>query len=98
MRLKKASELKIKFSFSSMKKFFLSFFISCLMPAFVLAQLKGNPENVCRNGYFPRESNEYSIAKIFGEKGEKIYFYKMTETVRMMKTAAINAILFPAMK
>ena len=39
------------------------------------AQLKGNPENVCRNGYFPRESTNYRLAKIKGAAGDKIYFH-----------------------
>lgn len=39
------------------------------------AQLEGNPENLCRNGFFPRESSTYRLAKIKGAKGEKIYFF-----------------------
>ena len=30
------------------------------------AQLKGNADNICRNGYFPRESTNYRLAKIKG--------------------------------
>lgn len=41
----------------------------------VFAQLDGNPENWCRNGFFPRESESYATAKIKGKKGEKVYFY-----------------------
>jgi len=41
----------------------------------VFAQLEGNPENFCRNGFFPRESENYRLAKIDGKRGEKIYFY-----------------------
>jgi len=41
----------------------------------VFAQLDGNPENLCRNGFFPRESKEYKLARITGKKAEKIYFY-----------------------
>lgn len=41
----------------------------------VFAQLDGNPENWCRNGFFPRESENYSFGKIKGKKSEKIYFY-----------------------
>ena len=39
------------------------------------AQLKGNPDNVCRNGYFPRESTNYRLAKIKGAAGDRIYFH-----------------------
>jgi hypothetical protein len=39
------------------------------------AQLKGNPDNVCRNGYFPRESTNYRLAKITGAAGDRIYFH-----------------------
>ena len=39
------------------------------------AQLKGNAENICRNGYFPRESTDYRLAKIKGAAGDKIHFH-----------------------
>lgn len=45
------------------------------LTARVFAQLEGNPENFCRNGFFPRESETYKIAKIKGKQGEKVYFY-----------------------
>src|SRR4029078_10455263 len=37
----------------------------------ISAQLKGNPDNVCRNGYFPRESTNYRLAKIRGADGDR---------------------------
>ncbi|MGY4570077.1 MULTISPECIES: hypothetical protein [Bradyrhizobium] len=37
-------------------------------------QLKGNADNICRNGYFPRESTDYRLAKIKGAAGDRIYF------------------------
>jgi hypothetical protein len=43
------------------------------LPAF--AQLDGNPENLCRNGFFPRESSAYKLASVKGGKNEKVYFY-----------------------
>lgn len=46
-----------------------------ILTAQIFAQLEGNPENLCRNGFFPRESKNYKIAKIKGGKGEKVYFY-----------------------
>ena len=39
------------------------------------AQLKGNPDNACRNGYFPRESTNYRLAKIKGAAGDRIAFH-----------------------
>lgn len=41
----------------------------------ICAQIDGNPENFCRNGFFPRESQDYSIATVKGKKRERIYFY-----------------------
>lgn len=57
-----------------MKIFFL-LTILFLSPPAVLAQLEGNPENWCRSGFFPRESENYSLATIKGKKAEKVYFY-----------------------
>ncbi|HLL99739.1 MAG TPA: hypothetical protein VK400_01685 [Pyrinomonadaceae bacterium] len=39
------------------------------------AQLEGNPENLCRSGFFPRESAAYRLASVKGAKNEKVYFY-----------------------
>lgn len=39
------------------------------------AQLEGNPENWCRNGAFPADSEEYRIGTIKGTKGQRAYFY-----------------------
>ena len=50
-------------------------FSAIFLTAQVFAQLDGNPENLCRNGFFPRESNDYKIARINGKKSDKIYFY-----------------------
>src|ERR1043166_9446827 len=33
------------------------------------------PHNACRNGYFPRESTNYGLAKIKGAAGDAIYFH-----------------------
>lgn len=46
-----------------------------LLAAPASAQLKGNPENWCRNGHFPRESTDYKLARIKGAAGEKAYFH-----------------------
>jgi hypothetical protein len=57
-----------------MKAFKTLFFLLIFaFPAF--AQLEGNPENWCRNGFFPRESLEYKLASVKGGKNEKVYFY-----------------------
>lgn len=36
----------------------------------------GNPVNWCRNGLFPKDSENFRIAKITGAKNEKVFFYK----------------------
>ncbi|HEY8562911.1 MAG TPA: hypothetical protein VIL74_21210 [Pyrinomonadaceae bacterium] len=41
----------------------------------VFAQLEGNPENFCRNGFFPRESRDFKLARVAGKPNERIYFY-----------------------
>lgn len=57
-----------------MQTFKLLFFLFILtLPVF--AQLDGNPENLCRNGFFPRESSAYKLANVKGAKNEKLYFY-----------------------
>jgi Protein of unknown function (DUF3298)/Deacetylase PdaC len=41
----------------------------------------GNSVNICRNGLFPHDSENFSIAKIKGAKNEKIYFYDDSEDI-----------------
>src|SRR6185436_2607114 len=48
---------------------------SLLLTSPASAQLKGNPDNVCRNGFFPRESEAYRLAKIKGAAGDRVYFH-----------------------
>lgn len=60
----------MKFSKIIVLQIFL--FLSCVS---VFAQLEGNPENWCRNGFFPRESENYSLATVKGKKGERVFFY-----------------------
>jgi hypothetical protein len=48
---------------------------SLLLIAPASAQLAGNPERYCRDGYFPRESKQYRLAKIKGAPGDKAYFH-----------------------
>jgi len=63
-----------------MKKFTQNLAILFIVGGFILTaqvfgQIEGNPENMCRNGFFPRESKDYSLAIVKGKKGEKVYFY-----------------------
>lgn len=53
---------------------FLYIFFGVIFTVNSFAQLEGNPENFCRNGFFPRESKIYRLAKITGKAKEKIYF------------------------
>lgn len=59
-----------------MKKAIFLFILLSLnvIPAF--GQLDGNPENWCRNGFFPRESEKYKIGNIKAKKGERVYFLR----------------------
>lgn len=41
----------------------------------IFAQLEGNPENLCRNGFFPRESESYSIARVTVKRAARSYFF-----------------------
>lgn len=54
---------------------FLLMIFGFLLTEQVFGQIEGNPENYCRNGFFPRESSVYQMAKIIGKKGDRIYFY-----------------------
>ena len=71
-----------------MKVLFL-FAVLFLSTVSVFAQLDGNPENCCRNGFFPRESEDFSIGKIKGKKGEQVFIFTATlkKIVRTGKTA-----------
>lgn len=41
----------------------------------------GNPVNMCRNGLFPSDSDNFRIGKITGRRNEKIFFYKDDESI-----------------
>lgn len=53
--------------------------IFCLLSAAFatnsIAQIPGNPENFCRNGFFPRESADFRLADVIGKTGDRVYFY-----------------------
>jgi hypothetical protein len=62
----------------SRKRLALLLFMLCCVAATVRAQDEaegGNPANWCRNGAFTRDSKEFGIARIKGEKGARAYFY-----------------------
>ncbi len=61
----------------------------------IFAQLEGNPENWCRNGFFPRESGSYSIGKIKGKKGERVYFYSDNDDCPNGKNCRLKSYLIP---
>lgn len=58
-----------------MKLFILSTAVLLLFTVQTFAQMEGNPENLCRNGFFPRESSRYRLASVKGSKNEKVHFY-----------------------
>lgn len=58
-----------------MKKVLILLILLILSTISIFAQLEGNPENWCRNGFFPRESKDYSLGIVKAEKGERVYFY-----------------------
>ena len=39
----------------------------------------GDPANWCRNGAFTRDSKEFGLARVKGEKGARVYFYREEE-------------------
>ncbi len=39
------------------------------------AQIEGNPENWCREGFFPRESTDFMLGTVKGTRGSKLHFY-----------------------
>lgn len=41
----------------------------------VLAQMDGNPENWCRDGFFTRDSTDFTVAFAKGSKTKRAYFY-----------------------
>lgn len=71
----------------------LFFLLIFTLPAF--AQLEGNPENLCRNGFFPRESNEYKLANVKGAKNEKIYFYDDSRQCPNDKNCQLKSYVIP---
>lgn len=49
--------------------------IVLLFAATASAQLAGNPENWCREGFFTRDSEKFNIATVKGGRNVKAYFY-----------------------
>src|SRR4051812_5697651 len=85
-----------------MKRFLLNLLILLIVFGFIFAnqifaQLDGNPPNTCRNGYFPRESKDYQLARIMGKSGEKVYFYgDEREDCPQGKNCRLKSYLIPA--
>lgn len=57
-----------------MKRILFFSLVLQIFASFSFAQIEGNPENWCRNGFFPRESENYSIGNIKAKKGERVFF------------------------
>jgi hypothetical protein len=58
-----------------MIKIILAFCLLISTTVSSFAQRPGNPENWCRNGAFPHDSESFSIGTIKANKGEPIYIY-----------------------
>jgi hypothetical protein len=58
-----------------MKLFIICFTLLCVSLLPVFGQRGGNPENFCRNGAFPKDSEDFRVAKIKAAKGERVYFF-----------------------
>ena len=61
--------MKIKILFA------IIFTLGIFSPFTATAQLDGNPENWCRNGFFPHEKSNFNIGKLKAKRGERVYFY-----------------------
>ena len=46
-----------------------------IIPLSTFAQISGNPENWCRGGFFTRDSDQFSVAKVKGGRHVRAYFY-----------------------
>ncbi len=53
----------------------LGSFVIAIFAGFAGAQISGNPANWCREGFFTRDSNEFSIGVVKGVKTARSYFY-----------------------
>ena len=69
----------------------LLFVVSCVFA--VSAQIDGNPENMCRNGFFPRDAENYSLATVIAKKRERVYFYSDEDDCPNGKTCRTKSYL-----
>lgn len=53
-----------------------SLLILILFASQVAAQSEGNPENWCREGFFPRDSNDFTIGIVKGARSKRSYFHR----------------------
>jgi hypothetical protein len=56
-------------------KTFTRLFLMLLFVYSAYAQIDGNPKNWCREGFFTRDSEKYSVVTVKGKPGARIYFY-----------------------
>lgn len=54
--------------------------IALVVVSAAFAQTEGNPENWCRGGTFPSDSDDFSIGTAKGQKGSRIYFFNDFES------------------
>lgn len=62
--------MRVKFFHAKLVLIFLV--VLAVVPA--LGQMEGNPANWCRQGFFPKESDRYRIARVTGTAKQKAYF------------------------
>lgn len=62
-----------------------------LMPASAWAQIPGNPENWCRNGFFPAETTSFQI----GTLRTKAYFYRDSDDCPLSGHCKTKAYVIP---
>ena len=53
-----------------------TFILLTLFTISAFAQLEGNPENWCRDGFFTRDTDDFKIGRVTGVTNERAYFYK----------------------
>ena len=53
---------------------FSTLFVIALV-ACAFGQKDGNPENWCRNGAFPSDTEDFSVGVVSGKPGQKVHFY-----------------------
>ena len=57
------------------KSLALTFLLLCASATAFAQAGSGNPENWCRNGFFPADGPDFKIARVVGAKGARAYFH-----------------------